>query len=112
MNEISSPPKIQPRHRYKIHNKLYDLTEFVKIHPGGQDMFNNLKPDTNITPMIYTYHKNLKNILLILPKYEVPIIDDIIIKYDTNYTYKNYSELKRLVYDEIHEKKIPCYWSN
>ena len=100
-------------YRYKIHDKLYDLTDFVKIHPGGQDMFNNLKPDTNITPMIYSYHKNPKNILAMLPKYEVALrIDDIIIQYDTNYTYDKYCELKRLVYEEIHEKKIPLYWTN
>lgn len=105
-------PKLQPRYRYKIHDKLYDLTDFVKIHPGGIDMFNNLKPDTNITPMIYAYHKNPKSILEMLPKYEVPQTDDIIIQYDTSYTYDKYCELKKLVYDEIHEKKIPLYWSN
>ena len=110
------PPQLQPRYRYKIHDKLYDLTDFVKVHPGGQDMFNNLKPDTNITPMIYAYHKNPKSILAMLPKYEVPSTDartDLIkIEYDTNYTYDKYCELKKLVYDEIHEKKIPLYWSN
>jgi linoleoyl-CoA desaturase len=105
-------PQLQPRYRYKIHDKLYDLKDFVKVHPGGIDMFNNLKPDTNITPMIYSYHKNPKSILEILPKYEVPQIDDIIIQYDTSYTYDKYCELKKLVYDEIHEKKIPLYWSN
>lgn len=105
-------PQLQPRYRYKIHDKLYDLKDFVKIHPGGIDMFNNLKPDTNITPMIYSYHKNPKSILEILPKYEVPQTDDIIIQYDTSYTYDKYCELKKLVYDEIHEKKIPLYWSN
>jgi len=103
---------IASRYRYKIHDKLYDLTDFVKIHPGGIDMFNNLKPDTNITPMIYAYHKNPKSILEMLPKYEVPQTDDIIIQYDTSYTYDKYCELKKLVYDEIHEKKIPLYWSN
>lgn len=103
----------QSIHRYKIHDKLYDLTDFVKIHPGGEDMFNNLKPDTNITPMIYAYHKNPKNILAILPKYEIPITDDVVkIDYDTDYTYDSYCELKKLVYDEIQEKKIPLYWSN
>jgi len=101
-----------PKYCYKIHDKLYDLTDFVNIHPGGIDMFNNLKPDTNITPMIYSYHKNPKNILEILPKYEVPGTDDITIKYDTNYTYDKYCELKKMVYNEIHEKKIPLYWSN
>jgi linoleoyl-CoA desaturase len=104
--------KIQPRYRYKIHDKIYDLSDFVKIHPGGQDMFNNLKQDTNITTMVYSYHKNPKNILAMLPKYEVPLTDDIIIKYDTDYTYDKYCELKKLVYDEIQEKKIPIFWSN
>ena len=100
------------KYRYKIHDKLYDLTEFVKIHPGGQDMFNNFKPDTDITPMIYTYHKNPKSILTILPKYEVPIPDNIVIQYDTNYSYDSYCELKKVVYDEIQEKKIPVFWTN
>ena len=102
----------QQIYRYKIHDKLYDLTEFVKVHPGGIDMFNNLKPDTNITPMIYSYHKNPKNILAMLPRYEVPMTDLIKIEYETDYTYDQYCELKKLVYDEIHEKKIPLYWSN
>lgn len=101
------------RYRYKIHDKLYDLTDFVKVHPGGIDTFNNLNADTNITPMIYTYHKNPKSILSMLPKYEVLYrTDDIIIQYDTDYTYDKYCELKKLVFDEIHEKKIPLYWSN
>jgi hypothetical protein len=89
---------------------LYDLTDFVKNHPGGVDVFNNLKSDINITPMIYTYHKNPKTILEILPKYEIPMDSNIVIKYDTNYTYDKYCELKQLVYDEFYEKKIPLYW--
>ena len=102
-----------PRYRYKIHDKLYDLTDFVKVHPGGIDTFNNLNADTNITPMIYTYHKTPKSILSMLPKYEVLYrTDDIIIQYDTDYTYDKYCDLKKLVVDEIHEKKIPLYWSN
>ena len=104
--------QLQPKYRYKIHDKLYDLTDFVKVHPGGIDMFNNLKPDTNITTMIYSYHKDPKSILAILPKYEVPITHDISIKYNTNYTYDKYCEIKKLVYDEIHEKKLPLFWSN
>lgn len=111
MNNFRS--QLQPRYRYKIHDKLYDLTEFVKVHPGGIEMFNNLKPDTNITPMIYAYHKNPKGCLTMLPKYEVSSTTDLVrIEYDTNYTYDKYCELKNLVYDEIREKKIPLFWSN
>jgi len=100
------------KYRYKIHDKLYDLTDFVKIHPGGVDMFNNLKHDINITPMIYAYHKNPETILATIPKYEVPFKSGVVIKYDTHYTYDKYCELKKLVYDEIQEKKIPLHWSN
>lgn len=104
--------EIQPRYRYKIHDKLYDLTEFINIHPGGRDMFNMLKADTDITPMIYSYHKNPKRILERLPKYEVPMPESIHIKYETNYSYDTYCELKQLVYDEIREKQIPLHWTN
>lgn len=107
MNRESNTNKT---HIYKIHDKLYDLTEFVKVHPGGVDMFNNLKPSVNITPLVYSYHKNPKSILEILPKYEIPM-NDVVITYDSNFTYDKYCELKKLIYDEIHEKKLPLYWS-
>jgi linoleoyl-CoA desaturase len=100
-------------HRYKLPDKLYDLTEFVNIHPGGTDMFQNLKPDTDITPMLYMYHKDPKAIIkTVLPNYEIPLTTDTLIEYPTNYTYESYCELKKLVYDEIRLAKIPLVWSN
>ena len=100
---------------FKVHDKLYDITKFIKLHPGGTDMFRHLKPYTNITPMIYAYHKNPRNILQILQKYEVDDkCDDkcnVLINYDTNYEYDNYCKLKELVYEEIYDKKIPLYWT-
>lgn len=97
-------------YRFKIHDKLYDLTEFAKIHPGGIGVFKYLKPDTNITPLIYSYHKNPENIIsTILPKYEVPL-ENRLIEYDTDYKYDRYCELKKLVYAEIQEKKLPLFW--
>lgn len=99
------------RYQYKIHDKMYDLSEFVKVHPGGEQMFHVLKPNINITPLLYSYHKNPKSILLeILPKYEIPI-NDKQIRYDVNYTFDKYCDLKKLVYEEIHDKKLPLYWS-
>ena len=97
-------------YRYKIHDKLYDLSEFINIHPGGKDIFNALTSDTNITPMIYAYHKNPKNILALLPSYEIPTTDLVQIKYNTDYTYDMYCELKELVYTEMKRKTIPFYW--
>ena len=113
--------ELSPRYRYKIHDKLYDLTDFVKVHPGGTEMFNYLKTDSNITPMIYSYHKNPKNILEILeilPKYEVSLTDYTLHEtlyhtlHESNYSYDKYCELKELVYHNMNEKKIPVYWSN
>ena len=98
-------------YRYKIHDKLYDLSEFVNIHPGGKEIFNALTSDTNITPMIYAYHKNPKNILALLPSYEIPTTDLVQIKYNTDYTYDMYCELKELVYNEMKRNNIPFYWS-
>lgn len=104
-------PLINNKFIFKIHDKIYDLSNFIHIHPGGIDMFNNLKTNTNITPLLYSYHKNPKSILTnILPKYEIlSQINNI--KFETNYSYEKYCELKKLVYDEIHEKKIPLYWT-
>ena len=100
------------RYCFKVHDDVYDLTEFVSVHPGGQDMFHALKPGSNITPMIYSYHKQPKKLLEILPKYKVT--DDRVkcLQGDVKYTYDSYLELKKLVYDEMHEKKIPFFWSN
>jgi len=62
--------------------------------------------------MLYMYHKDPNGILTtVLPNYEVPFTKDRLIQYPTNYTYDSYCELKKLVYNEIREKKIPLYWS-
>lgn len=42
------------KYQYKIHDKFYDLTDFIKIHPGGKEIFDNLESNLNITPMVYT----------------------------------------------------------
>jgi linoleoyl-CoA desaturase len=97
------------KHLYKIHDKLYDLTEFTKLHPGGEDIFNNLQTNTNITPMVYAYHKNPKKILTRLAKYETAQIADI--KYDMEFNYDRYCELKDQVYNYMYENKIPFFWS-
>jgi len=98
-------------YRYKIHDKVYDLTDFVPLHPGGTDMFQHLRSGCNITPMLYAYHKSPKNILAMLPKYEIASDSLPLVKFDTNFTYDKYCELKKIVYDEMHEQKIPVYWT-
>ena len=99
------------RHIYCVHNKLYDIAEFVNKHPGGPTVFADLKPYSDITPMIYTYHKDASLIFDVLSKYDISSNDLGLVKYNTNYSYKKYTELKARVYDEIRSKGLPLYWS-
>lgn len=95
---------------YCVHDKLYNLANFVDKHPGGTNVFSNLKSHTDITPLIYTYHKDVQLILDILSKYVVSA-DANHIAYRKKYNYEKYSELKALVYKEISIKELPLYWS-
>jgi|688.fasta_scaffold55378_4 linoleoyl-CoA desaturase len=107
-----------PKHIYKIHNDFYDLTGFIHLHPGGPDMFYRLKPFSNITSMIYSYHKDPIKLLEILPKYKIILDKNTIDNHPNNvqnnvvYTYDKYLELKKLVYSEMHKNNIPFFWSN
>lgn len=98
------------KHIYCVHDKLYNLASFVNKHPGGTNVFSNLKSHTDITPLIYTYHKDVQLILDILSKYVVSA-DVNRVAYRKKYSYDKYSELKALVYKEISIKKLPLYWS-
>jgi hypothetical protein len=86
---------------YCVHDKLYDLADFVSKHPGGTNVFSNLKSHTDITPMIYTYHKDASLIFDVLSKYDMSVNDLGVVEYKTEYNYVRYKELKALVYDEI-----------
>ena len=55
---------------YCINDKLYNLSDFVSKHPGGTNVFYNLKPQIDITPMIYSYHKDVNVVFEVLSKYE------------------------------------------
>ena len=94
---------------YCINDKLYNLSDFVNKHPGGTDVFYNLKPQIDITPMIYSYHKDVNVVFEVLSKYEISTIGSI--AYKTNYKYEKYKDLKRRVYNEIRDKALPLCWS-
>jgi fatty acid desaturase len=96
---------------YCVHDKLYNLADFVSKHPGGTNVFSNLKSHTDITPMIYTYHKDPALIFDVLSKYDMSVNDLGVVEYKTDYKYDRYKELKVLVYDEIRSKGLPLYWS-
>ena len=94
---------------YCINDKLYNLSDFVSKHPGGTDVFYNLRPHIDITPMIYSYHKDVNVVFEVLSKYEISTIGSI--AYKTNYNYEKYKDLKRRVYNEIRDRALPLYWS-
>ena len=112
--ETKETKETKDKYTFLINNEIYDLTNFVPLHPGGADMFNCLKPGSNITSMIYSYHKDPKKVLDILPKYKTESSNSKslnLLQSNVVYTYDNYLELKKLVYDEMHEQKIPFFWS-
>jgi linoleoyl-CoA desaturase len=99
------------QHIYCIHNRLYNVADFVSKHPGGTNVFANLKSHTDITPMIYSYHKDASLIFDVLSKYDISSNDLSLVTYNTDYKYEKYTELKARVYDEIRSKGLPLYWS-
>lgn len=100
-------------HLYCIHNKIYNLTDFVDKHPGGANVFANFRSGkiSDITPLVYSYHKNHSVVFEILSRYEIRCDNSLKIYCRTNYNYENYKELKSLVYSEIHKKQLPLYWT-
>jgi linoleoyl-CoA desaturase len=98
-------------HIYCIHDRLYNVADFVSKHPGGTNVFANLRPLTDITPMIYTYHKDASLVFDVLKNYGISANNMSLVTYKTDYNYDKYKELKTLVYDEIRRKGLPLYWS-
>jgi len=98
---------------FKIHDKMYDITDFKSIHPGGDDVFKNLQENTDITPTIYSYHTGIPRILKTLAPYERKNVNNNQpVRFVSNFDYKNYCDLKALVYRELHLNRIPQNWSS
>lgn len=53
-----------------VEGKVYDLREWVPLHPGGPLWFSKCF-NRDITAVVYTYHKEPEMIKKILAKYEV-----------------------------------------
>lgn len=66
---------------------MYDLSSFIKIHPGGDDMFNNLKSRSDITSFVYTYHKDDKKIPFYWSNLEIAYNCLLGIAYVSSYVY-------------------------
>lgn len=58
---------------WKIRGKVYDLTNFLDIHPGGRNILESSKGRDNLTELFNRYHKNVDKTKLkeIMKKYEI-----------------------------------------
>lgn len=99
----------------RIHNKLYDLSEFKNKHPGGRDILETASKMNDATPMFESYHslKDIEKIKKMSKTYE---ISDIILKDTPVYTYKKsdfYRTLSKRVkhdYFNINTTKATWWW--
>lgn len=86
---------------WHIYNKTYDLTTFIKNHPGGEDILLKTKGEKDITALFETYHafSDKDKIKQILNKYEITNAQTTL-PYITNinndkykYDFTNYNQL-------------------
>jgi fatty acid desaturase len=60
---------------WHIHGKIYDLTNFLNVHPGGRAILAACQGDNDCTATFESYHamSNMKLIHSIMDKYEIGI---------------------------------------
>ena len=56
---------------WKIHGKVYDLTNFLDTHPGGKLILEQCKGDDDLTAAFESYHamSDIKIILKTMEKF-------------------------------------------
>nr|XP_021200684.2 cytochrome b5-related protein [Helicoverpa armigera] len=88
---------------WRIHDKLYDLTSFMKRHPGGEEWLE-LTQGTDITEAFESHHLNPSTEKILTQYY----IRDAKTPRNSPFTFKEdgfYKTLKRAAFEEL--KKIP-----
>jgi cytochrome b involved in lipid metabolism len=87
---------------WRVHDKLYDLSDFVEKHPGGRDWIKVTK-GTDITEQFETHHINATKAEQLLNTF---FIRDASLKRNYKFTYKDdgfYRTMKRRVADILPE---------
>ena len=58
---------------WHINNKLYDLTDFIKMHPGGSNILELTKNTGDITTLFDSYHafSDKEKIYKMMKQYEL-----------------------------------------
>jgi linoleoyl-CoA desaturase len=99
---------------WNIYGKKYDLTTFIKIHPGGSEILIKTKGLDDCTALFESYHafSNIESIRKSLDKYEILEKDsDIKNEYDTDFTtYHKLIEKVKAVYPNRESIKASTSW--
>src|SRR5437016_2101838 len=63
---------LHQKHMWYIHDKKYDLTEFMNHHPGGKEILEACKGKNDCTASFESYHAmcNMSKIKKLMTKYE------------------------------------------
>jgi fatty acid desaturase len=64
------------KEHYYIDGKVYDFSDWQKIHPGG-DVFFRCSFQRDISALVHAYHRNPDALKPILEKYEVELKDGV-----------------------------------
>ena len=90
---------------WNIYDNIYDLTDFIKIHPGGEDIIKKTKGLPDITLLFETYHSfaNRNKMIEMLEKYRVnKIKNSIMYNYNTGDVIKTeHHEISNVDYDYL-----------
>jgi linoleoyl-CoA desaturase len=102
---------------WNIYGKKYDLTTFIKYHPGGSEILVKTKGLDDCTALFESYHafSNIESIRKSLDKYEIFEKDSDIKneknKYDTDFTtYHKLIEKVKTVYPDRESIKASTSW--
>lgn len=97
----------------RIHNGLYDLTEFASSHPGGRDILETASHMEDATPMFESYHslRDTERILEIAQKYRVKDApSETLINYTYDEFYKTLQHRVQLQYFSQNTSKATWWW--
>ena len=99
---------------WNIYGKKYDLQNFINYHPGGKEILELTKNETDITSLFETYHafSNKEEIKKLLEKYYIcdnNDNDNIIKQYDYS-SYNNLIDKVKVKYPTRNTIKASYTW--
>ena len=98
---------------WKIHNKYYDLSNFLDKHPGGSKILESCSDVGDVTAAFESYHSmcNMNKIIKTMEKYEIEEPNVIIPNH--KYTFNQnqfYQEVKEKVRNHFIDKTTKWTW--